>query len=198
MEPDLSEFEEFKIIRLLILDLKTAKLLSQLRDAPIELILPIESYTFRGNGSVYWFNITFVEGRIIITGDAGDNVFIVGVSNEDLKNWLINLDMDYALGKSRQGRKYYDKDRVEKYIKDKLLDEAAHTEDEAKAIMDQLDFSSHVLLQNSMCSTNELCKIFPDYWELNLFDWSPMQKIQYKQLVVAGKMIKEMENGSND
>lgn len=196
MEPDLSEFKDFDLIRKAIVANKATDEMLQFfcpnSAKLLEMNLPIESYTFRGKDSIYWFNITFVEGRIIITGDSGDNVFIVGGSNTELKNWLINLDIDYALGKSKQGREYYDREYAENCIKDRLRE--AHDEDETKAIMEQLDFSHHILLQNSMCTANDILKIFPDYWELNLYVWSPMQKMQYKQLVFAGKWLKQTGN----
>lgn len=175
MNTDLTEFKEFDLQR-----------------KP-----EVESYTFRGKDFQWWFNITITEGRIYLSGDAGDNVFIVRGTNEELKKWLLDLDMDYALGKSYQGREYFDGERAEKYIKARLLDEAAHTEEEAQAIIEQLDFSSHVLLQNSMCSTEKLYKIFPDYWELNLLGWSPMQKMQYKQLLFAGAWFKAQREKAN-
>ncbi|MDD3813266.1 MAG: hypothetical protein PHZ02_01360 [Desulfocapsaceae bacterium] len=202
MEPDISEFKDFKLVRAMYVSPEiidqyfgvlagSPAMKSYVTAIDPATILPIESYTFRDpKSSVYWFNITFVEGRIIITGDCGDNVFVVGGTNEDLKNWLIDLDMDYALGKSKQGREYYDREYAERYIKERLTDDGERTEDEAKAIMEQLDFENHILLQNSMRATNELLKIFPDYWELRLWRWNNYQKMQYKQLVFAGKFLR--------
>lgn len=175
MRADLTEFKEFDLQR-----------------KP-----EVESYTFRGKDFQWWFNVTFTEGRIYLSGDAGDNVFIVRGTNEELKRWLIDVDLDYMHSKSHQGREYYDNEYAEKYIRDRLLDEAAHTEKEVQTIIEQLDFSSHELLQNSMCSTKELLNIFPDYWELNLLGWSPMQKMQHKQLLFAGNWFKASDHNSD-
>lgn len=99
--------------------------LTEFKDFDLQKKPEVESYTFKGKDFQLWFNITFTEGRIYLSGDAGDNTFIVGGNNEYLKNWLFNLD-----------------------------------------------------------------------WETELLDWSPMQKMQYKQLIFAGNWF-HIHNNTN-
>ncbi|MFA4870993.1 MAG: hypothetical protein WC623_22530 [Pedobacter sp.] len=162
---------------------KDFKNLEQFKDFVLREKPDVEAYTFRGKDFQFGFTMVLTAGRIFISGDAGDNVFTVGGSNQELKNWLINVDIDYALSKSHQKREYFDKDYAEKYIREMLLEERYH-DWEINRIIEHLDFSSHDLLLNSM---SNLPKIFPDYWECNLLQWSPMQVMQYKQLLFAGK-----------
>lgn len=161
----------------------------------------VESYTFRGKDFVYWFNITFAEGRIFLTGDCGDNVFTVMETDvAGLKNWLLNLDEGYALNKGIHKPDHFDKDFARKQLNIYLIetsDGEDRTEQEIKDILDQLEFSSCNLLLNSMCSTKELIEIFPDYWEMEpmLLQWSPMAKMQYKQLKFAGEWLRDNGKG---
>jgi hypothetical protein len=199
MEPDLSELKDFKLVRAVYISTKIIDeyfgvaahmpfgkdILTAIDPATI---LPIESYTFRNPTSgTYWFNITFVEGRIIITGDCGDNVFVVGGTNEELKNWLINLDMNYALGKSKQGREYYDSQRAVEIIKDILITNYYMDDKKSGEIIRKLDFENIYALGESL---HEYTDIYTG--DLRLLDWSPMQKMQYKQLVFAGKFLRVM------
>lgn len=185
MEPDLSEFKDFTLVRATSNESYINKCTNILK-LDMEKLLPIESYTFRGKDSIYWFNITFVEGRIIITGDSGDNVFVVGGTNNKLKNWLIDLDMNYASGKSKQGRDNYDRERAEKIIKDLLIENYSMGEVSSKEVMEKLDFDNINTLMESLQQHTE---IYPG--DINLLYWSPMQMMQYKQLVFAGKWLKQ-------
>ncbi|MDP2788887.1 MAG: hypothetical protein Q8O46_02435 [bacterium] len=155
----------------------------------------VESYTFRGKDFVYWFNITFAEGRIFLTGDCGDNVFTVRETDiAGLKNWLLNLDEGYALGKGIHKHDYFEEDYATNAIKEHLEDQE-YPEDKINEIISQLDFSSCDTLLNSMCSTKELLDIFPEYWEMGVMtlQWSPMLKMQYKQLKFAGDWLRNIE-----
>ena len=83
----------------------------------------VESYTFRGRDFVYWFNITFTEGRIFLTGDCGDNVFTVRETDvAGLKNWLINLDEGYALSKGIHKPDHFDEDFARRQLNIHLLE----------------------------------------------------------------------------
>ena len=66
-----------------------------------------EAYTFSGKGFEWAFTILFSVGRIFLAGDAGENVFVIGGTNQELKNWLIGVDINYALSKSHQRQEYY-------------------------------------------------------------------------------------------
>jgi len=163
------------------------KNLDQFKDFKLIKQPEVEAYTFRGSGFEWAFTIVFSAGRIFIAGDAGENVFVIGGTNKELKDWLIDVDITYALSKSHQGQEYFDKEYAEQKIRDDLKS-SDYSPEKIESLINQLDFDSHDLLQNSM---RELPADFPDFWELNLKDWSPMQKMQYKQLLFAGKYLNE-------
>ncbi len=164
--------------------------LTQFKDFELKKQPPSEAYTFSGNGFEWGFTIVFSAGRIFLAGDAGENVFVIGGgTNKELKDWLINVNITYALSKSHQGQDYFDKEYAEQNIRNDLK-ASLYSSEKINSLIDQLDFESHDLLQISM---RELPDDFPDFWELNLKDWSPMQKMQYKQLLFAGKYLKEMQ-----
>lgn len=170
------------------------KNLEQLKDFYLKEKPGVDAYTFRGKDFQWGFTIIFSTGRIFLSGDAGDNVFTIGGTIHELKEWLIDVDIDYALSKSHQGKEYFDKEYAENYFRERLQDEDTYSQTEIDGIIEDLDFDSHELLQNSM---SLLSKQFPDYWELNLRCWSPMQKMQYKQLLFAGKYLKDAQSSSN-
>lgn len=155
----------------------------------------VESYTFVGKDFVYWFNITFAEGRIYLSGDCGSNVFTVGETDiVGLKNWLINLDEGYALSKGIHKPDYFEEGFVRKQLNIHLLENVAdeeRTEQEIKEILDELNYDN---LPSLMQSLSEMSDIFPDYWEMepSLVQWSPMAKMQYKQLMFAGEWFRNM------
>jgi len=161
----------------------------------------VASYTFRGNNFVYWFNITFAEGRIYLSGDCGDNVFTVRETDvAGLKNWLLNLDEGYALSKGILKRDHYDEDFAKRQVNIHLLinaDEGERTEEQIQDIIDKLDFTN---IQSLMQTLSEQSDIFPDYWELEsgLVLWSPMAKMQYKQLKFAGEWFQKYDIQTKD
>lgn len=163
------------------------KNLDEFKDFKLKKQPESEAYTFSGNGFEWGFTIIFSAGRIFLAGDAGENVFVVGGTNKELKKWLVDVDITYALSKSHQGMEYFDKEYAEQKIRQDLKS-SDYSSEKIESLISQLDFDSHDLLQNSM---RELPDDFPDFWELNLKDWSPMQKMQYKQLLFAGKYLKE-------
>ena len=72
------------------------------------------------------------------------------------------------------------------------------TEQDIKDILDKLDFSN---IQSLMQSLSELNDLFPDFWEMEagLLQWSPMAKMQYKQLKYAGEWLRDTERkGTHD
>ena len=161
------------------------KNLDQFKDFKLVKQPESEAYTFSGKGFEWGFTIIFSTGRIFLAGDAGENVFVIGGTNKELKDWLVDVDITYALSKSHQGQDYFDKESAEQKIRNDL--EASECSPEKiNTLIGKLDFDSHELLQNSM---RDLPEDFPDFWELNLKDWSPMQKMQYKQLLFAGKFL---------
>lgn len=161
------------------------KNLEQLKDFYLKEKPEVEAYTFRGKGVEWGFTIIFSAGRIYIGGDAGDNVFTIRGTNQELKDWLIGVDLGYALSKSHQGKEYFDKDFAEEYLREELQEDEIEPL-EIDEIIESLDFSCHELLLNSMSEHRDN---FPEISEYRLLGWSPMQKMQYKQLLFAGKFL---------
>lgn len=168
----------------------------EFKDFALQRKPEVESYTFRGKDFVYWFNITLTEGRIYLSGDCGDNVFTVRETDiKGLKNWLLNLDEGYALNKGIVKHDHYDEDFARKQINIYLLTNGGgeeQNEAEISDIMDKLDFTN---IQSLMQTLSEYHEIFPDYWEMEagLLQWSPMAKMQYKQLKFAGEWFRDNE-----